>query len=241
MAFFSPTPDRSECKRQAFGSPTCLSLSTSDLTPADSGYGSTFVSPKNLRRWDTVTPLWDIPGRSTLFELLDGNGSPDTDAISTSSDDTAGERTFNTPPPKDDFLQRPRSASATLPHRAARSRPTLPAAFFSESNARATDHEPETRPRRPKSGSLRAPDRFVPLRDTKTPVSEIFRITKGISQLSTHEKLLRNDSAASDAFVYRRRLVSPMASDYRLISRSDTGAVRSRGVWHKLRMNMVQY
>jgi hypothetical protein len=50
--------------------------------------------------------------------------------------------------------------------------------------------------------------------------------------MSTSEKLLRNKSAASDAFVYRRRLVSPMAStsDYRFISRSDTGAIRTGGL-----------
>jgi hypothetical protein len=79
---------------------------------------------------------------------------------------------------------------------------------------------------------MRAPDRFVAQRDLTTPVSDIFRITKGVDQLSTSEKLLRHKSTASDAFVYRPRLVSPMASDYRLISRSDTRAVRSRGLFN---------
>ncbi|OIW25801.1 WD40 repeat-like protein [Coniochaeta ligniaria NRRL 30616] len=212
MAFYSPTPDRSRLKRQAFSSPTCLGLTTSDLTPADSGYGSTFVSPD---RWEAERQLWDIPDRnSSLLELLDGTRSPDA--------------TFNTPRVKESLPRRPRSASATLPRHPGRSRPTLPACFFSESNLRTEDRQSETPPRRPQSGSLRVPDRFIPLRDTATPVGDIFRITKGVSQLNTAEKLLRNNSAASDAFVYQRRLVSPMASDYRLISRSDTGAVRSR-------------
>lgn len=225
MAFYSPTPDRSRLNRHTFSSPTCIGLKTSDLTPPDSGYASTFVSP---RRWDVEDPLWDTPDRScSILELLDGNRSPDN---SSSSDDTDTEATFNTPRVKESLPRRPRSASAALPRHTARSRPTIPACFFSESNLRTSDRQSRTPPRRPKSGSLQVPDRFVPLRDTTTPVGDIFRITKGVSQLSTSEKLIRNNSAASDAFVYRRRLVSPMASNYRLISRSDTGAVRSRGL-----------
>jgi meiosis-specific APC/C activator protein AMA1 len=229
MALFSPTPDRSQLKRQAFSSPTRIGLTTSDLTPADSGYGSTFVSPD---RWEPESPHWDIPDRNySLLELLDGTRSPD---ISSSSDDTDTETTFSTPRVKESLPRRPRSASATLPLHTGRSRPTLPAQFFSESNLRTTERLSETPPRRPKSGSLRVPDRFVPLRDTTTPASDIFRITKAVGQLSTSEKLLRNKSAASDAFVYRRRLVSPMASNYRLVSRSDTRAVRSRGMLYQI-------
>lgn len=220
MALLSPTPDRSQLKRQAFSSPTRIGLTTSDLTPADSGYGSTFVSPD---RCNPESPQRDVSDQNlSLLELLDGTRSSN---ISPSSDDTDVE----TARVKEALPRRLRSASATLPRYIPSSRLTLPAHFFSESNIKTSERLSATPLRRPKSGSLRVPDRFVPLRDTTTPVSDVFRITKGISQLSTSEKLVRNHSAASDAFVYQRRLVSPMASDYRLISRSDTRAVRSRG------------
>ncbi|KAB5528109.1 WD40 repeat-like protein [Coniochaeta sp. 2T2.1] len=228
---FSPTPDRSHLKRQAYSSPTRIGLTVSDLTPADSGYGSTFVSPTQPEHWEIKSPSWDTPDRepTNLYELLDGNRSRNRSADkSSTSDDSDTGAAFDTPRIEERVHKRPRSTSATLPHLKGRSRPNLPACFFSESNLRTEERLSGTPPRRPKSGSLRVPDRFVPLRDTTTPVSDVFRITKGIGQLSTSEKLTRNNSAASDAFVYRRRLVSPMASDYRLISRSDTRAVRSR-------------
>jgi hypothetical protein len=227
MALFSPIPDRSQLKRSAFSSPTRITLTTLDLTPTDSGYGSAFGSPD---RWEVKSPQWDSPDwERSLFEHLDGNRSPD---HSSSFDNSATETTFHTPDIKEIRPKRPRSASATLLQgHTARSRPSLPAHFFSESNLRATDSSPGTPPKkRQRSSSLRTPDRFIPLRDNSTPVSDVYRITKGVSQLSTSEKLIRNNSAASDAFVYRRRLVSPMASEYRLLSRSDTGAVRSRGL-----------
>ena len=53
--------------------------------------------------------------------------------------------------------------------------------------------------------SIGHPDRFVPLRDTSSPLSVKFRTTKCPEQLSTLERLLRHDGASRDPFTSHRQ------------------------------------
>jgi meiosis-specific APC/C activator protein AMA1 len=250
MALTAPTPSRSRLSNKVYGSPTCLGLTDNDLldlTPADSGYGSSFVTPKRLIM-QLDSPLYSHKyGR---FPYWDGNGSPDNPSTSSNDTDSDDGKVFNddgdvftdtktdtfgdviTAAPAKDMGPPPkkRLRSATLPHRGPLSgRPTLPTSFYSEGSLRSTKAGSGVRARRLKDHSLRIPDRFIPLRDSIVPISDMFRVTKPAAKLSSAEKLRRDRTATPDPFVFRRPLVSPMAPGHRLHTRSDTRAVRNGG------------
>jgi hypothetical protein len=71
------------------------------------------------------------------------------------------------------------------------------------------------------------PDRFVSLREDSTPLSDRFRTNKQPHELSTSERLFRNEGATPDAFCFRPRREEIHASGQRA-SRSD-GNGRSDG------------
>lgn len=74
-----------------------------------------------------------------------------------------------------------------------RTRPTLPASFFSDSLVC---------PSTPQSDQ-RLPDRFIPMRDSPatTPRSEMYRLAKAPHELTTSERILRHRGDTPDPFV----------------------------------------
>jgi hypothetical protein len=62
------------------------------------------------------------------------------------------------------------------------------------------------------SGSLRAPDRFLPTRSPLEPAFHNFQASKDSEKLSNNEKLLRCDIASLDAFRPRGSATNPTSS-----------------------------
>lgn len=208
----------------------------------DSGYDSSFVTPNRPIGWSNAPKAGPTYSSSlnkyNQFPFCDGNGSPST-ASETTNDSDSDEDVFTDKPhasiaptkkKKDVHPRMKRARSATVPQRTILSRPTLPASFYSEGSLRTTKAGSGVLARRLKNHGLRTPDRFIPLRDSMTPCSDMYRVTKSVKKLSWAEKLRRDKTASPDAFVFRRRLVSPMAVSLRLHARSDTGAIRSSGM-----------
>jgi hypothetical protein len=232
MALVTPTPSRSCSNNQVYGSPTVLGLTTEDileLTPADSGYGSSFATPKR----PVSTPVRAPISKYNQFPLWDGHGSSNNPSPSSEgcspAYDSDGD-VFSASPDRaqaGDGPPKKRLRSATLPQTPTVARPSLPASFYSEGSLRATKSGSGVRVRRLKQYSLRTPDRFVPLRDSIVPVADVYRVSKPVQKLSAAERLRRNQPGASDPFVFRRQLVSPMASAR--LTRSDTRAVHNGG------------
>ncbi|KAK2627596.1 hypothetical protein QTJ16_003562 [Diplocarpon rosae] len=77
------------------------------------------------------------------------------------------------------------------------------------------------------SGSLRAPDRFLPKRPTLDSAVESFRASKDPRVLTTDEKLLRHKDASPDAFKPRRRATSPIPNAIRHEPRRNFSGNRS--------------
>jgi hypothetical protein len=96
-----------------------------------------------------------------------------------------------------------------------RPRPSLKACY-SGSSGRST-------------GSLRSPDRFLPVLGSPDQSTEKFHMSKDSNKLSPSEKLLRNDSASIDAFSPRRNFTSPSPVAVSSSNQSNTRGNRPGG------------
>ncbi|KAE8450863.1 hypothetical protein EG329_005776 [Mollisiaceae sp. DMI_Dod_QoI] len=67
------------------------------------------------------------------------------------------------------------------------------------------------------AGSIRAPDRFLPIRSSLDSAVESFRANKDPQTLSSDERLLRHKDASPDAFNARRHISSPVPRSNRPI------------------------
>ncbi len=67
------------------------------------------------------------------------------------------------------------------------------------------------------AGSIRAPDRFLPIRPSLDSAVESFRANKDPQTLSSDERLLRHKDASPDAFNARRHISSPVPRSNRPI------------------------
>jgi meiosis-specific APC/C activator protein AMA1 len=77
------------------------------------------------------------------------------------------------------------------------------------------------------SGSIRAPDRFLPRRQTLDSATESFHSNSDPKTLSMDEKLFRNKTASQDAFNPRRRVTSPIPRSSRVMQRRNFSGNRS--------------
>jgi hypothetical protein len=185
---------------------------SASASPSDSGYGSASASPSapgELTK-ENGPPLVDL--------WMHGDGNSDDPFVDSDLESTLRETTrvpYQT-------SRRSERKLATLPKRSPYSRPTLPASFYPGSGARLQQRGPGT-------GPLRHPDRFIPARPQGAEPSERFRTSKAPYELTVAEKLLRHNGATEDAFCYRRRTVTPLASEFRAQSNSESTANRIRG------------
>jgi hypothetical protein len=192
-----------------------------DAHTPDSGYGS--ASPPPSAPKDSAKE-----NRPLLVDFqnhYDGNQS-DSDDPSAGSDQEnlvadVAAASLNSP-----STSRPRHhlrrRSATLPLRTPRPRPSFPNPFRPFPNARLQQGRSNTTP-------LRHLDRFIPARHWGTTPSERFRVGKAPQKLTTAERLVRHNGATEDAFVYRRRIVTPLGPESRSRSRAETAACRYEG------------
>jgi hypothetical protein len=182
---------------------------------ADSGYASFESSPTKecLKRRSKRTSL-SLASRleSESLQSYDGTGSDtsgdkdtdiDSEQVIFSSPCTSGQR------------------SATLPRTSRRqisrtdSYPMLP-----ERQVQHPRHGSDTAVTGSRASSLRALDRFVPLRDHKTPGSEKLRTTRPLEELTSSERLVRHNKDAPDPFCFRRRPLPPSPTESRKAARS---------------------
>ncbi|KAI3394569.1 hypothetical protein diail_2560 [Diaporthe ilicicola] len=180
----------------------------------DSGYASLETSPikTRLARSSNQTSL-SLASRlgSESLKSYDGTGSEASGAKSTDSD---SEQVILSSPCT------ARAKSATLPRTTRRqisrtdSYPILP-----ERHVHHPRYGSDTAVTGTKSSSLRALDRFVPLRDHKTPGSEKLRTTKPLEDLTSSERLVRHNKDAPDPFCFKRRPLPPSPTESRKATR----------------------
>jgi meiosis-specific APC/C activator protein AMA1 len=223
MNFESPFPRGLRRQRQAFSTPSC-----SAIRAPDSGYGT--LSPHSPSAALKEFSGFDIDAAKCLSRLGDGNQSEVDDPFADSDEENALANRFTAALKLASDVPSRKTKPVTLP-RLTRSRSSLPQSF------RAADNEIHL-PRRQTNitvarqgaGSLRAPDRFIPLRSTSTNTTERFRVGKAPHELSATEKILRHNGATEDAFCYRRRVVSPMVAEISPQPVSDSAPRRRRGM-----------
>lgn len=188
---------------------------------ADSGYASFEVSaaktsPKRHSNRSSLSRVSRLESES--LQSYDGAGSESSGAEDTNSD---SEQVIFLSPCTG------RERSATLP-RASRRRisrtdsyPMLP-----ERQIHHPRHGSDTAVIGSRASSLRALDRFVPLRDHKTPGSEKLRTTRPLEELTPSERLVRHNKDAPDPFCFRRRPLPPSPTE----SRKETRPGQNRTV-----------
>jgi meiosis-specific APC/C activator protein AMA1 len=115
-----------------------------------------------------------------------------------------------------------------VPLLTAKSTTSIPSLFSTETRLHAKNRVARSQSLPRRTSSIRTPDRFVPTRTRSTSLSERFRTTKLVDDLSPDEKLLRHNGATPDAFCFRRRAIVPMASEFRAVS-SESGVFRMAG------------
>lgn len=191
-----------------------LCIEPSDRTgrSVDSGYGSQETSPTRSlpkRRLNRTSLPLSTRLQSVSLNSYDGNSSEE--STSENGIDDASNPEIVKPPSTD------REESATLPQVSRRrisrtdSFPMLP----DRKSTHRRHGSDNTGLNGSGVGSLRALDRFVPLRDHATPGSEKLRTTKPLEELTPSERLVRHNKDAPDPFCFRRRVLPPSPTEAR--------------------------
>lgn len=224
MNFESPFPRDLRRQRQAFSTPSC-----SAIQAPDSGYGT--LSQPSPSAALKEFPGFDIEAAQCLSRQGDGNQSEVDDPFADSDEENALVNQFTAALKlASDVPSRKKTKPTTLP-RLTRSRSSLPQSFRTADNdIHLPRRQSDITVARQGAGSLRAPDRFIPLRSTSTDTTEKFRVGKAPHELSATEKILRHNGATEDAFCYRRRVVSPMVADTSAPPVPDSAPRRRRGM-----------
>lgn len=188
---------------------------------ADSGYGSVETSPTKLtlhiRSEQTLQTSLSFAARleSESLQSYDGTGSEASD--SKEFDNGSEPELLDSPSVGHEKF-------ATLP-RAARRRISRTDSYPVQLDRPAYHprHGSDTAISASRVGSLRALDRFVPLRDHATPGSEKMRTTRALEELTLSERLVRHNQDAPDPFCFRRRPLPPSPTEARKARRPSQG------------------
>lgn len=182
----------------------------------DSGYGSIDTSPASR----PYKPTDDRITPSIGLSLYDG----------TSSEESTSEP-FESDVLEHETLRSPvaaRERRATLP-RMSRRQITRTESYPMTPVSRGLHHRggsDTTAVNESRAGSVRALDRFVPIRDHTRPSSEKLRTTRALNDLSPSERLVRHNQDAPDPFYFRRRALPPSPTKARKARRpSQSGTV----------------
>ncbi|KAK4186054.1 WD40 repeat-like protein [Podospora australis] len=240
MTHRSPYPPRSRRKHEQ----ACSSPSGHPSGTPDSGYGTSLSTPTStgtalssvrnhstahahrLRSPITPTKTRPVPKKeghpfASLWKTCDGNLSDSDDQGLRDSEDDPFDQTASPSPVQGRRLpERFHRKTITLPIGSSRPRPALPASFSFNSGAGLQRSGPTSGSSR--SSWTRQLDRFIPARPKLAETtSERFRTSKPTHELTQSEKLLRHNGGTEDAFCFRRRVVTPMAQDYRALTHPD--------------------
>lgn len=185
---------------------------------ADSGYGSVETSPTRRpfvkSRVDRVIASISASVETVTPSSYDGNSSEESASSQTSHGDSDSEVV---PSPSID-----REKFATLP-RASRRRISRTDSYpmaLDRTSPHQRHGSDDTGLSGSRVSSLRALDRFVPMRDHGTPGSEKLRTTKPLEHLTPSERLVRHNQDAPDPFCFRRRALPPSPTEARKARRS---------------------
>jgi meiosis-specific APC/C activator protein AMA1 len=218
MTFTPSTPPKVKLRRRSYtiNLPPCFTHS-----PSDSGYGSgsgSLPSP-------TKTPRG-------LWMLGDGNQSdfddPSEDPFASKDKDEDVVIEFWDGP---NTQSKQKSKPLTFPVRLARPRPKIPPSFLSGTDIRLPKRSSDLGLARYTARSQKHPDRFIPSRSDSANAVDKYRTGKDAHELTPSEKLLRHDGASEDAFCYRRRIITPPATDFRPQSLPSASPGGIRGVY----------
>lgn len=187
---------------------------------ADSGYGSLETSP-------TRSPWKCRPDRTSLalsarleslsLSSYDGAGSEESDSEKSTHEE-----------PETELLSSPsasRNQFATLP-RVSRRRISRTDSYPVIPEPKAVHHRhgsDNTSVNGSRVSSLKALDRFVPMRDHGTPGSAKLRTSRPIEDLSSSEILVRHNQDAPDPFYFKRRALPPSPTESRKATRPTQG------------------
>lgn len=175
----------------------------------DSGYGSLETSPTRSpqKRCQNRLSSSSTRLRSATLHSYDGNSSEESEGTPEGKSDSK-----TTPSPSNvqkKFITLPRVSRRRIARTDSFSMP-------SDRNGMHQRHGSDnTGLNGSKVSSLRALDRFVPLRDHVTPGSEKLRTTKPLGDLTPSERLVRHNQDAPDPFCFRRRALPPSPTEGR--------------------------
>lgn len=186
---------------------------------ADSGYGSLESSPTRQPQ----TPRRPLDRKSlSLFAKVKGGLSPHSyDGNSSEGSESVDSAHAESTPDNLDSPGVTAKKSATLPRVSRRRISRTDSYPFPERKVTHRRHESDNTAIASSSrvSSLRALDRFVPLRDHATPGSSKLRITKPLEELTPSERLVRHNQDAPDPFFFRRRALPPSPTEARKAGR----------------------
>jgi len=218
LTFTPSTPPKVQLRRRSHtvNLPPCFTHS-----PSDSGYGSGSGSPPSPTK--TLKGLW---------MLGDGNQSdfdePSEDPFASKDrDDDVVVEFWDGPNTQTEQKSKP----LTFPVRLARPRPKIPPSFLSGTDIRLPKRSSDLGLAQYTARSQKHLDRFIPSRSDSANAVDKYRTGRDAHELTPSEKLLRHDGASEDPFCYRRRIITPPASDFRPQSLPPSSSGGTRGLY----------
>lgn len=184
----------------------------------DSGYGSVETSPTRKpcseKRAGRVTASITTCVEAVAPSSFDGNSSEESKSGESSHEESDFDITSSPSLDREKFATLPRASR----RRISRTDSTLVGHDRTRPHQRHGSDETGLNGKR--VNSLKALDRFVPMRDHATPGSEKLRTTKALEHLTPSERLVRHNQDAPDPFCFRRRALPPSPTEARRARRS---------------------
>lgn len=178
----------------------------------DSGYGSLETSPvrsPTKRRQNQTSSSLSTRLQNLSLRSYDGHSSEESEPGGSLNSGSGSETTDAPIIMKDQFATLPRESRRRISR-------TDSFSLFADRKCTHQRHGSDnTGLNGSRAGSLRALDRFVPLRDHTTPGSEKLRTTKPLGDLTPSERLVRHNQDAPDPFCFRRRALPPSPTETR--------------------------
>lgn len=194
----------------------CLEPPVRTGRSADSGYGSFETSPTR----PAPKPRFDRKSLSLTARLeglslnsYDGNSSEESDSDKSCHYDLEPHDLGSSGLGHEKFATLPKTSRRRLSR--TDSYPVLP----DRKNTHHQHGSDNTGITGSRVSSLRALDRFVPMRDNATPGSSKLRTTRALGELTSSERLVRHNQDAPDPFFFKRRALPPSPSEARKAQR----------------------
>lgn len=184
---------------------------------ADSGYASLDASPTSpplKTRVNRESSSLSARLERVTLNSYDGNSSEESSSTESSHGDSETESVASPSMDREKYATLPRVSRRIISR--TDSYPTL----LGRNSTHQRHGSDDTGLSSSRVSSLRALDRFVPMRDHATPGSEKLHTTKPLADLTPSERLVRHNQDAPDPFCFRRRALPPSPTEARRARRS---------------------